>query len=123
MKKLNVLMGVLLVVLVGLAAVQGFASSGIADPTISLEQFSPSSGIEMKELTLKSLQSLETAVKATIVAADANVARVDTNATTTTTSYTPAKIGQILIGGAGTGTNAVWISKGVTTNDWVQVAP
>lgn len=123
MKKLNVLMGVLLVVLVGMAAVRALADAGISDPTISLEQFSPSSGIEMKKQVLDSLESLDTAVEAAIDAADANVAQVDTNVTTTTTSYTPAKIGQILIGGKGTGTNAVWISKGVTTNDWVQVAP
>ena len=47
----------------------------------------------------------------------------DTNETTTVTSYTPAFIGQVLVGGAGSGTNGVWVSKGVTTNDWVQVAP
>jgi len=51
------------------------------------------------------------------------VVQTDTNVTTTVTGYTPSKAGQILIGGAGTGTNAVWISKGTTTNDWVQVAP
>jgi len=50
-------------------------------------------------------------------------ARVDTNVTTTVTAYTPAVVGQILVGGAGEGTNGVWISKGTTTNDWVQVAP
>ena len=50
-------------------------------------------------------------------------AQVDTNVTTTATSYTPAYKGQVLLGGAGTGTNGVWIAKGVTTNDWVQVAP
>lgn len=47
----------------------------------------------------------------------------DTNETTTATGYTPAFIGQTLIGGAGTGTNGLWIAKGVTTNDWVVVAP
>jgi len=47
----------------------------------------------------------------------------DTNATTTITGYTPAFIGQLLLGGAGTGTNGVWVAKGTTTNDWVQVAP
>ena len=51
------------------------------------------------------------------------IAQSDTNATTTATEYTPAYIGQVLVGSAGTGTNAVWISKGLTTNDWVQVAP
>jgi hypothetical protein len=50
-------------------------------------------------------------------------AQVDTNVTTTVTAYKPAVVGQILVGGAGTGTNAIWISKGATTNDWVQVAP
>ncbi len=47
----------------------------------------------------------------------------DTNVTTTVTAYTPAFKGQVLIGGMGTGTNAVWIAKGASTNDWVQVAP
>lgn len=51
------------------------------------------------------------------------VAQVDTNASTTVTLFTPRRVGDILIGGAGTGTNGVWISKGGTTNDWVQVAP
>jgi hypothetical protein len=53
----------------------------------------------------------------------AATAQVDTNVTTTTTGYTPKFVGQILVGGAGTGTNAVWVAKGVTTNDWVLVAP
>jgi hypothetical protein len=52
-----------------------------------------------------------------------NLTQTDTNATTTVTTKTPAFKGQILIGGAGTGTNGVWIAKGTTTNDWVQVAP
>jgi len=51
------------------------------------------------------------------------IAQSDTNVTTTATLYTPAYIGQPLMGGAGTGTNGVWIAKGTTTNDWVQVAP
>ena len=71
--------------------------------------------------------NLTTAIAAdVIVAADVNptgFAQADTNATTTTTAYTPAFRGQVLVGGAGTGTNAVWVAKGVTTNDWVQVAP
>lgn len=53
----------------------------------------------------------------------ASTVQSDTNVTTTATSYTPQFTGQILIGGAGTGTNGVWIAKGVTTNDWVVVAP
>ena len=49
-------------------------------------------------------------------------ARNDTNATTTATAYTPRWVGDILVGGAGEGTNGVWIAKGTTTNDWVQCA-
>ena len=48
-------------------------------------------------------------------------ARADTNATTTATAYTPRRAGDILVGSAGAGTNAVWIAKGTSTNDWVQV--
>ena len=51
------------------------------------------------------------------------VAQSDTNATTTVTLYTPRRVGDILIGGKGAGTNLVCIAKGTTTNDWVQVAP
>ena len=47
----------------------------------------------------------------------------DTNVTTVVTNYTPKFAGQILLGGAGTGTNAAWVAKGTTPNDWVQVAP
>jgi hypothetical protein len=53
----------------------------------------------------------------------AAVAQVDTNVTTTVTGYTPSFTGQILVGGAGSGTNGVWVAKGITTNDWVRVAP
>lgn len=41
--------------------------------------------------------------------------------TTDPTTNTPAFRGQVLIGGAGEGTNGVWIAKGTTTNDWVQL--
>jgi hypothetical protein len=58
-----------------------------------------------------------------ITATPANLTQSDTNATTTVTTYTPAYKGQVLLGGNGTGTNGVWIAKGTTTNDWVQVAP
>ena len=50
---------------------------------------------------------------------------VATSAATITTNklHTPAYRGQFLFGGAGEGTNGVWVAKGVTTNDWVQIAP
>ena len=51
----------------------------------------------------------------------ANLTQVDTAATTTTTEYTPAFAGQILLGQTGAGTNSVWIAKGTSTNDWVKV--
>ena len=47
---------------------------------------------------------------------------IDTNATTTTTLYTPTAAGQMLVGKA-TSSNRVWIANGTTTNDWVQIAP
>ena len=69
----------------------------------------------------------KTKIKQANAAIDANFemvkAQADTNATTTATLYTPDFVGQALVGGAGTGTNAAWIAKGVTTNDWVQIAP
>ena len=58
-----------------------------------------------------------------IITANGLVTQTDTNATTTTTAYTPAYAGQLLIGSQGAGTNALWIAKGTTTNDWVKVAP
>lgn len=60
-------------------------------------------------------------VSAAIAAAVA--AQSDTNVTSQSTAYTPRHKGDTLVGGAGSGTNAVWISKGTTTNDWVQVKP
>lgn len=53
----------------------------------------------------------------------AMAAQSDTNAVTVATGYTPRRKGDTLVGGAGSGTNGVWVSKGVTTNDWVQVEP
>ena len=62
-------------------------------------------------------------IDARFAAAEAlQVVVTDTNVTTTTMVYTPAFKGQLMVGGK-TGTNAVWVAKGVTTNDWVQVAP
>jgi hypothetical protein len=48
--------------------------------------------------------------------------RIDTNATTTVTLYTPTGAGQLLIGKTG-GSNRVWIATDGTTNGWVQIAP
>jgi hypothetical protein len=113
--------------LVAIALVLGGAvvfagDSGVSDPTIAVKEFTPSGGQVFKDQVKSSLDSLDTAVEAVIDIADADVAQADTNATTTATLYTPAKVGQLLIGAAGS-TNAVWVSKGVTTNDWVRVAP
>ena len=59
----------------------------------------------------------------TVVTTNGLAVATDTNAVTVATGHTPAFKGQFLFGSAGTGTNAVWVAKGVTTNDWVQVAP
>ena len=51
------------------------------------------------------------------------VAQADTNVTTVATTYTPRFVGDVLVGGKGSGTNAVWIAKAGTTNDWVAIKP
>jgi hypothetical protein len=58
-----------------------------------------------------------------IVTTNGLTVATDTNVTTVTSVKTPAFVGEWLFGGAGTGTNGVWVAKGLTTNDWVQVAP
>jgi len=60
------------------------------------------------------IEDVETALNAAVI--------VDTNATTTVTAYTPVEVGQLLVGGAGTGTNALWFAAGLTTNDWTQIS-
>ena len=62
-----------------------------------------------------SLSDAETAINAAAIV-------MDTNVTTTVTDYTPASVGQLLSGGAGTGTNSLWVAEGLTTNDWTQIS-
>jgi hypothetical protein len=70
-------------------------------------------------------------VQSTLASATGNVATLqgeivalaDTNVTTTARTYTPRFVGDVLVGGAGVGTNAVWIAKGATSNDWVAIKP
>jgi len=54
-----------------------------------------------------------------------NGVRVVTNGTVNTvaSTNTPAFAGQWLFGGAGVGTTGVWVARGLTTNDWVQLKP
>ena len=54
-----------------------------------------------------------------------NGVRVATNGTvyTVASTNTPAFAGQWLFGGAGVGTTGVWVARGLTTNDWVQLKP
>ena len=61
-------------------------------------------------------------VRAT-VSTNGVVVATDTNVTTEATQKTPAYVGQLLFGCAGAGTNAVGVAKGLTTNDWVRLAP
>ena len=90
---------------------------------ISDTTFSWSNSNQSGTLTYTGLALVSPTIDGSAAVTAANAAQSDTNATTTATGYTPAFVGQVLTGGAGTGTNAVWISKGITTNDWVQVAP
>jgi hypothetical protein len=59
----------------------------------------------------------------TVVTTNGLVVATDTNEVTVASAKTPAFKGQWLFGGAGTGTNGVWVAKGLTTNDWVQLKP
>ena len=50
------------------------------------------------------------------------VVQTDAAATnTTTTAYTPARVGQLLTGKVST-TGAVWVATGLTSNDWTKVS-
>lgn len=46
------------------------------------------------------------------------VIRIDTNANPVITSYVPQRYGDIVLG---TTSNCMWVSTGLTTNDWKQV--
>lgn len=59
----------------------------------------------------------------TVVTTNGLAVATDTGVVTVASSKTPAYAGQFLFGLAGEGTNAVWVAKGVTTNDWVRVEP
>ena len=59
----------------------------------------------------------------TVVTTNGLAIATDTNVITEATLTTPAFKGQLLFGGAGVGTNGVWVAKGATTNDWVRIAP
>lgn len=47
--------------------------------------------------------------------------RIDVNATTDPTDYTPRYKGDMLVGQAGAGTGAVWVATGLTTSDWSRI--
>lgn len=96
----------------------------IADTTFSWSQGGQTGTLTYTDLGLVSpvITGTPTIGGATPVTTS-NAAQSDTNTTTTATGYTPAFVGQILVGGAGAGTNAIWIAKGTTTNDWVLVEP
>ncbi len=62
-----------------------------------------------------------------VLAADPDVAsreawrvQVDTNATTSVTTYTASKAGSLLAGKTG-GTNTIWIATAAGTNSWLAI--
>ncbi len=59
----------------------------------------------------------------TVVTTNGLAVATDTNETTAAAATVPAYRGQLMFGGAGAGTNGVWVAKGLTTNDWVRIAP
>lgn len=52
------------------------------------------------------------------IATRAPAAAVNTNHVADVTTVTPSGVGQILIS---TPSNIVWVAKGATTNDWIQI--
>lgn len=72
MKKLNIVLSLVLVFLCAVSVVPVFAgASGLSGATISVDEFSPSGGLDFKEDVHDSLDSLDTAVDAIITYQDA----------------------------------------------------
>ena len=88
----------------------GSVAGAVSLPRVKINTF----GSPQARILNNAISQGEDAVNAVVV--------VDTNVTTTVTLYTPFEAGQILIGGAGAGTNAIWYASGATTNDWVQIS-
>lgn len=105
MKKLFVSLAALVVAMSAFAQSSDWTVRNVRDP-VQLQQ---------------KLNTDGAAVEARVAALE--VPQIDTNATTTVTAYTPRRIGDVLLGGKGEGTNLVCVSKGTTTNDWVQLVP
>ena len=78
------------------------------DVVTKLDTMTAAGGISGANLAADSVQA----------AAIGTIAQIDSAATTTNTLYTPAFIGQILVGNTGS-TGTFWTAKGLTTNDWV----
>lgn len=61
--------------------------------------------------------AINTLITTSATLTNAVVGQVDSTGNTTNTLYTPKRVGDTLVGKAG-GTNAIWVSNGVTTNSW-----
>ena len=55
-----------------------------------------------------------------VVSREAWRVQVDTNATTSVTTYTASKAGSLLAGKTG-GTNTIWIATAAGTNSWLAI--
>lgn len=107
MKKIFVSIAAFAAVFAGLVAVADVTQTSSAiDVMINDDDF--------KGATIESVNELVVDVAAII---SQTTVQIDTNATTTTTLYTPAGAGSLLVGSEG-GSNRLWISSGSTTNDW-----
>ena len=130
MKKITFMVIALITMSVGLIAFAG--NSGVSDPNVTLKNNTPAD--LMRARTLASLESLETAVKATIVVADA--VSMETGVATNTEvvafsqTYTSAPIVMIQSDNATnvsfassiTTTNFVANMKAATTNTYIVLA-
>jgi ABC-type uncharacterized transport system involved in gliding motility auxiliary subunit len=110
MRKLNTMLVLLMV---------ATASFAVTIDKATMSDFKPGQARVLNKM----LGQAETAINAN-TAAGALVfpTVIDTNVTTVVTTHTPAGIGQLLVGGAGAGTNAAWVSTGTTTNGWTKIS-
>jgi hypothetical protein len=119
----NCINAVLCAALVLLAFPARGGNSGLTGPTITVDKFTSTGGFALRDALIATFASLKTSVDSAITYLDSGAVRIDTNATTTVTTYTPGARGAVLVGGVVAPYDAVWIAGGTTTNDWKQVFP
>jgi len=103
------------IVLLVAVVINGFGTLALTD--LGTYDNSPK---KQKEVINANNTLAETAVNANLATGASNLAlfTAQSGATVTTTAFTPRYLGDVLVD---TADSDVWISKGITTNDWVKV--